>query len=597
MRQPKLFTSLALLSLPALFSPACGPEFEDCTASRTCARAGAAGAAGSGAAAGSAGSGTAGSGGAAVSGGAAGSAVAAGSGGTTAAGGTSGGTGGTAGDPGASGEGGEPAGLGGGNSGTAGSGGTSGSSTDSGEGGEAGRPEPTACERAADCDDGLFCNGSETCEDGVCQAAANPDVCPDAAHCRVVCEEGDNAARCVAQALDADEDGHTAAQCAAAPGDDCDDGNDQIHPNATEACDGVDNDCDALVDLDDGLELTGVTRSVDGIKELDLAWIPGDSSVQGDEQFRMAFKYSSGEGIQSAVLDGSGALGREVSQLAMRTDHSHDSPRLSGATTTFGLAYAIFGRAGRGVSAIRASNNGVPSDDKGIYAGAPAGSFDITRRASAEWLLGIPGSQGVNLARYRDDGSVENGPQIIAGSQSTASSWVRIAAQADVSAVVWQVPPNLLRWARVSSNMATTEALGFGATGYRPDIVGSATGYALAWSTGSGIGFMRATTDGAEVCKKGLVPLGLDEASDSRRVALADSEHGALALVTSAAGKVVLVRFGLDCEPSIVPVANTPNPTSPAIAAGSDSVALAWVDTTTVTPKAYTRLVGQRLCE
>ena len=30
------------------------------------------------------------------------------------------------------------------------------------------------CEEDADCDDGLFCNGEETCADGECQAGTNP---------------------------------------------------------------------------------------------------------------------------------------------------------------------------------------------------------------------------------------------------------------------------------------------------------------------------------------------------------------------------------------------------------------------------------------
>jgi hypothetical protein len=144
--------------------------------------------------------------------------------------------------------------------------------------------------------------------------------------------------------------------------------------------------------------------------------------------------------------------------------------------------------------------------------------------------------------------------------------------------------------------LVATDGVSFGTIGYRPDIVGTGTGYAMAWDAGSGIGFMRATVDGSEVCKKALVPLGLDQASRAHRLALADSRLGTLALVTSAAGKVILVRFGPDCEPSaIVPVPNNASAGSPAIAAGDGSVALAWVHTTNST--AYTRLVGELLCE
>jgi hypothetical protein len=391
----------------------------------------------------------------------------------------------------------------------------------------------------------------------------------------------------VVQALDADEDGHTAAQCQAAPGNDCDDGNDEIHPNATEACDGVDNDCDELVDLDDGLELAGVTRQADAIGALDLAWIPGEADVQGDEQFRMAFSQTGINELRSATIDSSGALGQEVSQLTRTTDGKHDLRRLAGGTTTFGVTYLAQSRLSTSLVG-QADKNGTPS---GVTQGT-GGSADITRRARGEWILGISDAQGLRIARYLDNGSIVDGPVVTA---EASPSWVRIAAQGDASAVVWQLAPNVLRWARLNSDMVASEGVSFGATGYRPDIVASGTGYALAWAVGSGIGFRRAGLDGAKLCENGLVPLGLDEASDSRRVALADSKLGALVLVTSAAGKVVLVRFGGDCSHSIIPVANTFNAGSPAIAAGSGSVALAWINTNTST--AYTRLVGELLCD
>lgn len=47
------------------------------------------------------------------------------------------------------------------------------------------------------------------------------------------------------QSSDADQDGHMKI---AAGGDDCDDWNPAVHPGAPEVCDGLDNDCDGLVD-------------------------------------------------------------------------------------------------------------------------------------------------------------------------------------------------------------------------------------------------------------------------------------------------------------------------------------------------------------
>ena len=58
------------------------------------------------------------------------------------------------------------------------------------------------CETNAECDDGLFCNGAETCVDGVCQDGANP------------CEEGQ----------DCDEDNDVCVVEGCQTDDDCEEG-------------------------------------------------------------------------------------------------------------------------------------------------------------------------------------------------------------------------------------------------------------------------------------------------------------------------------------------------------------------------------------
>ncbi|HEY3498110.1 MAG TPA: hypothetical protein VGK73_25605, partial [Polyangiaceae bacterium] len=151
-------------------------------------------------------------------------------------------------------------------------------------------------------------------------------------------------------------------------------------------------------------------------------------------------------------------------------------------------------------------------------------------------------------------------------------------------------------WARLSSSLVASDGVSVGATGYRPDIAAAGTGYAMAWATGSGIGFMRYATNGNALCEHGLVDLGLDAMGDQHRVALADTEFGTLVLVTSEEGKVSLVRFDEDCQTTgIVPVANTASAGSPALAVGGGSVALAWVNRGASI--AHTRLAGERLCE
>jgi hypothetical protein len=114
-----------------------------------------------------------------------------------------------------------------------------------------------ACRADRDCDDGVFCNGIERCTPGApgvdargC-AASPGDPCGDGRTCnelRDACET-----RCETMP-DADGDGVDAVECGGA---DCDDGDARRYAGATEVCDGagVDEDCD---------DRTFGTRDVDG---------------------------------------------------------------------------------------------------------------------------------------------------------------------------------------------------------------------------------------------------------------------------------------------------------------------------------------------
>ncbi len=100
---------------------------------------------------------------------------------------------------------------------------------------------------ASVCDDGLFCNGFETCSSststpGVCQGGTAPS-CDDGNACTVdSCSES---LGCTNVPQDLDGDGYGDAACG---GMDCNDSDPAIHPGVTDVCDGVDNDCDGSVD-------------------------------------------------------------------------------------------------------------------------------------------------------------------------------------------------------------------------------------------------------------------------------------------------------------------------------------------------------------
>ena len=98
----------------------------------------------------------------------------------------------------------------------------------------------SSCETSSDCDDGLFCNGVESCDpsdpaanDTGCVAGSLP--CP-----RDECAE--DTASCLGE-CDADGDGIDSIACG---GNDCDDLDPDRYPGNAEVCDvdGVDEDCD-----------------------------------------------------------------------------------------------------------------------------------------------------------------------------------------------------------------------------------------------------------------------------------------------------------------------------------------------------------------
>ncbi len=102
-----------------------------------------------------------------------------------------------------------------------------------GDGGVDARVE-IECTSDSECTDDLFCNGIERCEASRCRPGTDP--CGGRA-----CDEV--AGACAApECPDADGDGHTDIACG---GDDCDDANAERFPGNSELCDRADQDCDS----------------------------------------------------------------------------------------------------------------------------------------------------------------------------------------------------------------------------------------------------------------------------------------------------------------------------------------------------------------
>ena len=170
------------------------------------------------------------------------------------------------------------------------------------------------CTEHAQCDDGVFCNGAETCDPdavtatplgcvlGLPPCLAGQRCDEGTSSCEALCEverdadgDGDDAIACggtdcddtndavfggateLCDSLsldedcrpttfgerDRDRDGFTHAGCCngTACGQDCNDARPGVHPLATEACNGIDDDCDG--DVDEGVSVEGF-RDGDG---------------------------------------------------------------------------------------------------------------------------------------------------------------------------------------------------------------------------------------------------------------------------------------------------------------------------------------------
>ncbi|MFZ5364781.1 MAG: MopE-related protein [Patescibacteria group bacterium] len=89
------------------------------------------------------------------------------------------------------------------------------------------------------------CEGEKSCVNGLWSICSTVDAdCGDCCYCD---EYGKETFDCV-NCHDLDNDGHNCLICG---GDDCNDNNASIYPELYDPCDGVDNDCDQLIDEDE----------------------------------------------------------------------------------------------------------------------------------------------------------------------------------------------------------------------------------------------------------------------------------------------------------------------------------------------------------
>ena len=182
-------------------------------------------------------------------------------------------------------------------------------------------PPPPPCATDADCDDGVFCNGAETCREEHCISGA-PLVCLGSTDCVTnACDETARACVRTYATPDADHDGYRAPLAGHRPGspgscgDDCDDHAATVHPGAMEVCNGVDDDCNGIID--DGATLTPTGDAVRVSEDAVAPSGPGGVQWTGDHYGISYWGYAESQShVYFRTIDRSGAPSSTQQQLS-----------------------------------------------------------------------------------------------------------------------------------------------------------------------------------------------------------------------------------------------------------------------------------------
>jgi hypothetical protein len=346
-----------------------------------------------------------------------------------------------------------------------------------------------ACDPAA-CDDGDPCNGVYACQAGACVQLEPACENPDEAHCEERCDVVDGRAQCVVSARDADGDQHGDGACPAALGDDCDDAAASVYGGAPELCDGLDNDCDGKVDLDDTLALPGQNERVT------MGEFPVLAS--SNENTFGAVYGRSGQGVfHSFKADGSDYMGTRVFS-PLDPASSFVVPAIAWGRESFGIVWTRNNRVR--FHELGADNLPVHpawESDTSLQDISPAdlhaGGGTVTRVGEGDWLV-IYRDQASNNALFarRVTAAGERLEVRSLAEGNFDETVISPATFGDAAAALWkrsEAAVDMIEWAYgfdgVAGRPASAEqfaASSAGNTVGAPVMIAGPHGYAVAWT-------------------------------------------------------------------------------------------------------------------
>jgi Putative metal-binding motif len=461
--------------------------------------------------------------------------------------------------------------------------------------GETGIAPATGCKRAEDCDDHLACDGIESCVGGACVpgtpacATANPDP----AHCDVVCTETPGAPTCSVQGQDKDHDTYLSKLCTASskPALDCDDNAATTHPGAPELCDGIDNNCNGLIDLADGLTVSGTSQQI-GTTTSTLRGAPAiawatDSSVYG-VVWTDGLSPTSGD-ILFETFDQSGTLKVLPKAINQVKTTSSLGLGLAFGADSFGVAWFTSPTVATYFSTITSAGVPLLSPLKVADTFQFLSPPKVARPSAAGSLWGIVwGTVGGGGTAPNEVLGVElTGIGQFAVSQTT----VLLGSSAGIAGTAsnYVVVADLAGSARGNAGLTYTGTPSITLTGSHPVVGSGSNGYAIAVSP-SGTGspqFYAYGATGLPVCG----PVSIGDASFVPAAVVATPTG----YLVASSGVVRVQEVRANCTlGALFTVDAGPGATNVGIAGSASGYGVVWQDPTTGAPKRH--LFGPRFC-